>query len=188
MPVLYIIIAIVVLVALWIMGVFNKLTRLRMAVKNAFANIDVRLKKRYDLIPNLVATVKEYMTHERELLERITALRSQAMQPGLEPKEQMKVENQLSSSLRQLNVQIENYPDLKANDNVLMLQSSLSQIEQEIAMSRDMYNNLTGEYNTQIAIFPNNLFAGMLGFQAESFLETPQEERANVSVGELFKK
>lgn len=181
-----IVLVIIGVIALWLMGLFNKLVRLRNSNMNAFAGVDVQLKKRYDLIPNLVATVRQYMEHEKGLLTEITSLRSRAMQPGLTPKEKMDIDNEMSARLTQLNVQVENYPNLKANESFMQLQNSLSKIEEEIAMSRNFYNSSVTNYNTQIQVFPNVLLAGLLGFTPESVLETPAHERGNVDVGATF--
>lgn len=182
-----IIIALIAVIALWVMGLYNKLIARKNGVKNAFAAVDVQLKKRYDLIPNLVATVRQYMEHERGLLSEITALRSRAVQPGLAPNERMAIDNQMTQKLQQLNVQIENYPNLKANESFMSLQNTLGQVEQEIAMTRNFYNTSVTQYNTGIQTFPNVLLAGLLGFQPESVLETAAAERANVDVGATFR-
>lgn len=182
-----IIIALIAVMALWVMGLYNKLIARKNGVKNAFAAVDVQLKKRYDLIPNLVATVRQYMEHERGLLSEITALRSRAVQPGLAPQERMEIDNQMTQKLHQLNVQIENYPNLKANESFMSLQNTLSQVEQEIAMTRNFYNSSVTQYNTNIQQFPNVLLAGLLGFQPEAVLETAAGERVNVDVGAAFR-
>jgi LemA protein len=182
-----IIIALIAVIALWVMGLYNKLIARKNGVRNAFAAVDVQLKKRYDLIPNLVATVRQYMEHERGLLSEITALRSRAVQPGLAPQERMEIDNQMTQKLQQLNVQIENYPNLKANESFMSLQNTLGQVEQEIAMTRNFYNSSVTEYNTNIQQFPNVLLAGLLGFQPEAVLETAEAERSNVDVGAAFR-
>lgn len=182
-----IIIAVIAVIALWVMGLYNKLIARKNGVRNAFAAVDVQLKKRYDLIPNLVATVRQYMEHERGLLSEITALRSRAVQPGLAPQERMEIDNQMTQKLHQLNVQIENYPNLKANESFMSLQNTLGQVEQEIAMTRNFYNSSVTQYNTQIQQFPNVLLAGLLGFQPEAVLETAAGERVNVDVGAAFR-
>lgn len=187
MPTAIIIIALIAIIALWVMGLYNKLIARKNGVKNAFAAVDVQLKKRYDLIPNLVATVRQYMEHERGLLSEITALRSRAVQPGLSPNERMQIDNQMTEKLQQLNVQIENYPNLKANEGFMSLQNTLSQVEQEIAMTRNYYNTSVTQYNTNIQQFPNVLLAGLLGFQPEAVLETASGERVNVDVGAAFR-
>lgn len=187
MEIAIIVIALVAVIALWVMGLYNKLIARKNGVKNAFAAVDVQLKKRYDLIPNLVATVRQYMEHERGLLSEITALRSRAVQPGLAPNERMAIDNQMTQKLHQLNVQIENYPNLKANESFMSLQNTLGSVEQEIAMTRNFYNNTVTQYNTGIQTFPNVLLAGLLGFQPESVLETAAAERANVDVGATFR-
>lgn len=175
-----IILAIVVVVLLiWVAGIYNNLVSLRNNRENAFANIDVQLKQRHDLIPQLVATVKGYATHERELLESVTAARTAAMNAtGINDKVQ--AENQLSSALAGLRVSLEAYPDLKANQNFLQLQGEISDMENKLAATRRFFNSATKELNTACQSFPNNLFVGMFGFHTEPMFEVPAVERAQI--------
>lgn len=174
-----IILIIVVLLALWIISIYNSLVRLRNNRENAFANIDVQLRQRYDLVPQLVNTVKGYATHERELLERVTAARSAAMNAtGINDK--LVAETQLSGALAGLKVSMEAYPDLKANQNFLQLQAELSDIENKLAATRRFFNSATRELNTSVQSFPATLFAGIFGFHTEPMFEIAQEERATV--------
>ena len=174
-----IIIAVIVLLVLWVIGIYNNLVTLRNNRENAFANIDVQLKQRYDLIPNLVNTVKGYAEHEKGVLERVTAARTAAM-GATTLNEKIEAENALSSALAGLKVSVEAYPDLKANQNFLQLQNELADIENKLAAVRRFFNSATKELNTGVQKFPAVLFAGMFGFHQEPMFEIPQEERATV--------
>ncbi len=175
MTTLLIILAIAVVVGLWLMTTYNGLVSLRNNRESAFANIDVQLQQRYDLIPNLVATVKGYATHEKELLESVTKARSAAMNAG-SISDKIQADNQLSSALQGLKVSLEAYPDLKANQNFLQLQSELADIENKLAASRRFFNSTTKELNTRIQSFPANLVAGMFGFQREAMFEVADRQ------------
>ena len=179
MTALIIIIVLVVLVALFAVSMYNSLVQLRNQVKNAWAQIDVQLKRRHDLIPNLIETVKGYMKHERELLENVTKYRSQAMDAG-SVGEKAKAEGMLSGALGQLRVQIENYPDLKANQNFLALQEELTGTENKISFSRQNYNDQVLFYNNKIQMFPSNILAGMFGFKQEEFFEIEESTERQV--------
>ncbi len=170
MTALIVIIVLIALVAIFAVSMYNSLVQLRNQVKNAWAQIDVQLKRRHDLIPNLIETVKGYMKHERELLENVTRYRSQAMDAG-SVGEKSKAEGLLSGALGQLRVQIENYPDLKANQNFLPLQEELTSTENKISFSRQNYNDQVLFYNNKIQMFPSNIVAGMFGFKQEEFFE-----------------
>lgn len=175
-----IIIGVIVLIALFCIGMYNNLVGLRNNRENAFANIDVQLRQRYDLIPNLVNTVKGYATHERELLENITQARSTAMQ-ATSIEQKIEAENRLSTALAGLKVQVENYPELKANENFAKLQEELADIENKLAATRRFFNSTTKELNTAIQSFPNNIIAGIFGFHTEPMFEISTQERAAVS-------
>ena len=175
--VVIVLIAIVVLIALWVAGIYNRLVKLRNNRENAFANIDVQLKQRHDLIPQLVATVKGYAEHEKEILIRVTEARSAAMQAnGID--ETIQAENRLSSALSGLKVALEAYPDLKANQNFLQLQQEVSDIENKLSAVRRYFNTATRELNNAVETFPANMLAGMFGFKREMMFEVPKEERA----------
>lgn len=174
-----IIVAVVALFVFWLIGIYNNMVRLRNNRENAFSNIDVQLKQRYDLVPQLVATVKGYATHEKELLERITAARSACMSAGT-INEKVDANNQLSSALAGLKVSVEAYPDLKANQNFMQLQTELSDIENKLAATRRFFNAATRELNNAVQTFPGNLVAGTFGFHKEPMFEIPQTERAMV--------
>lgn len=176
---LILILGAVVLIGLVLVGIYNNLVSLRNNRENAFANIDVQLKQRYDLVPQLVATVKGYATHEKELLERITAARSAAMNANT-INGKIEANSQLSSALAGLKVSVEAYPDLKANQNFMHLQTELSDIENKLAATRRFFNSTTRELNTAVQSFPANIIAGMFGFHKEPMFEIAQEERAVV--------
>ena len=170
---------IVLILIFWVIGIYNNLVALRNNRENAFANIEVQLKQRYDLIPNLVNTVKGYAEHETGLLERITQARTAAM-GATNLNDKIEAENALSSALAGLKVSVEAYPDLKANQNFMQLQSELADIENKLAAVRRFFNSATKELNTGVQSFPAVLFANMFGFHQEPMFEVPEEERAAV--------
>ena len=179
MTAVIIIVAVIVLLVFIVIGIYNSLVKLRNNRENAFANIDVQLKQRHDLIPQLVATVKGYAQHEKELLTRVTEARAAAMSAtGINDK--IQAENQLSSALAGLKVSLEAYPDLKANQNFLQLQGEISDIENKLAATRRYFNTATRELNNKVQTFPSNILAGMFGFQKEPMFEVPKEERATM--------
>ncbi len=173
------IIAVVVLVvlAIVVIGLYNNLVKLRNNRENAFSNIDVQLKQRYDLIPNLVNSVKGYATHEKELLEKVTQLRTAAMN-ATDINSKIEADNQLSSALAGLRVSVEAYPDLKANQNFQQLMTELADVENKLAATRRFFNSATKELNNAVQTFPGNLLAGMFGFHKEPMFEVPASERA----------
>lgn len=162
-----------VVVGLVVMGMYNSLVRQKVEVDNAFSQIDVQLKRRHDLIPNLVETVKGYTAHERGTLEAVVKARQQAIDTsGLQARAQ--AENVLTGALRQLFALSENYPDLKANQNYLALQEELTSTENKIGFARQFYNDTVGNYNTSIQQFPANILAGMFHFTAREFFQVPE--------------
>ncbi len=175
----YIIIGIVVIFLIMMASTYNGLVRLRNRVKNAWAQIDVQLKRRHDLIPNLVETAKGYMKHERGTFEAVTKARNLAQQAvGTGVGAQSKAEAGLSGALSRLLLVVENYPDLKANQNFLALQEELTSTENKISFSRQYYNDSVLRYNNKTEMFPSNMMAGMMGFKASEFFEvTAAEER-----------
>lgn len=181
-PILWIVIALIVVAIFWLIGVYNSLIRLRNQTDEAWSDIDVQLKRRYDLIPNLVETVKGYAKHERELFENVTKARTAAMgAQGIA--EKGKAENMLAGTLKSLFAVAENYPDLKANQNFLKLQDELADTENKIQASRRFYNGNVRDFNTKIQIFPNNMIAGMMGFKDYEFFEIEEAgEREPVKV------
>lgn len=182
MSLTYIILAIAVIIVLWLIFTFNNLIMRRYRVREAWSDIDVQLKRRYDLIPNLVEAVKGYMVHERTVFENVTNARTKAL--GAQTKEEKAgAENMLSNTLKTLFAVSENYPELKANVNFLELQRELSDTENKIQAARRFYNGNVMEYNTKIAVFPNNLIVGILGFGKEEFFGLENEaEREPVKV------
>ncbi|MEN6453080.1 MAG: LemA family protein [Prolixibacteraceae bacterium] len=166
----FIVLLIVFLIVIWVIGIYNRLVRLRNRRQNAFADIDVQLRQRHDLIPQIVETVKGYATHERELLTKITEARSSAMN-AVTIDEKIKTETQLSAALQGLKVAVEAYPNLKANENFMQLQEELSDIENKLAAARRFFNAATTEYNTGIETFPANLVANNFGFKREPMFD-----------------
>ena len=178
---MWIFIAILVVLIIWAISVYNSLVTLRMNVSGAFAQIDTVLKRRFDLIPNLVETVKGYAKHESETLEKvITARNSFASANSIEDKS--KANNELTNSLKSIFALSESYPDLKANENFLHLQSELTSTEDTITSSRQSYNSVVEKYNTKIITFPDNIIASIFKFHEEKFFETNEEEREAVKV------
>ena len=173
------IILIVVAFILFAIAGYNNLVRLRNNRENAFADIDVYLKKRYDLVPQLVATVKGYATHEKELLESITAARSAAVNAS-SIDDKIKADQQLSSALAGLKISVEAYPDLKANQNFLQMQVELADMENKLASSRRYFNSATRELNNAVQTFPNNIMASIFGFHKEAMYEIESSQRAAV--------
>ncbi|HUX47879.1 MAG TPA: LemA family protein [Dehalococcoidia bacterium] len=172
MVAVYIIIGVVVVLLIIFLTIYNGLVRRRNQVKNSWAQIDVQLKRRYDLIPNLVETAKGYMKHERETLEAVTNARNLAQQASSAGAgERAKAEGELSSVLSRLLAVVENYPDLKANQNFLALQEELASTENKISFSRQFYNDSVLRYNNQTQVFPSNIVASMFGFKASEFFE-----------------
>jgi LemA protein len=169
-------VAVVVIVALYGVGIYNRLVQLRLMVKNAWSQIDVQLKRRHDLIPNLVNTVKGYAAHEKGTLDAVISARAKATSATV-PADRIKAEGELSSALGRLLVVSEAYPNLKANENFLGLQNELRGTEDRIAFSRQAYNESVRQYNTSIQTFPAVAFAGMFGFKDEPFFEAPAEEK-----------
>lgn len=173
---LLIILGIVVVLGFWVAAMYNNLVTLRNNRENAFADIDVQLKQRHDLIPQLVNAVKGYMNHERGTLEAVTQARARAMGAST-VNEKIEAEQQLSTAIRGLNVQLEAYPDLKASTNFMQLQTEMSDIENKLAAVRRFFNSATKELNTAVQRFPNNIFAGMFGFKTEPFFDLGEAQR-----------
>jgi LemA protein len=168
---LWIVLGIVVVFVLFAISAYNRLVSLREQVRSAWAQIDVMLKRRYDLIPNLVETVKGYAAHEKETLERVIAARNQAVAVSGNPAQSAQAEGVLTGALRQLFAVAESYPDLKANQNFMQLQNELAATENGIASIRGRYNSVVQQYNTSMLSFPTNLIAGPFGFTAQPFFE-----------------
>jgi len=177
----WVLLGVVIVIVLAIVLVYNNLVSLRNRVENAWSQIDVQLKRRYDLIPNLVETVKGYMKHEREVLTEVTKART-AMGGAKTLGEQARASNMLTNALKTLFAVAENYPQLKANENFKLLQEQLEGTENKIAYARQFYNDSVQEYNIAIQTFPGNVFASVFGFTKKEFFEAPAGERANVKV------
>src|SRR5882762_4172998 len=171
---------ILVVIAILLVGMYNSLVQLRVRCDNAWSDIDVQLKRRHDLIPNLVETVKGYATHEKSTFENIAKFRSQAMQ-ATTPSDKAAAENQLTGALKSLFAVAENYPELKASEEFTQLQNSLSQTEDAIQNSRRYYNAVVRDLNTKIQSFPTNFIAGMFGFQQRQFFEVAETDREPVA-------
>ena len=174
------ILIIAVLVVLFVVLTYNRLVTLRNRVRNAWAQIDVQLKRRYDLIPNLVESVKGYMKHERGVLTDVTKARTQLMKGGVE--DRAKANNMLTDALKSLFAVAENYPNLKASENFKMLQEELAGTENKISYIRTAYNDSVLEINTACDVFPSNIIAGIFGFKHEAYFEAPESEKKAVKV------
>jgi LemA protein len=172
----WVVLGVVVVLLLWVIMIYNQLVAMRQRVGQAFADVDVQLKLRHDLIPNLVETVKGYASHERGTLEAVVQARNAAI-TAQGPAQQAAAENMLSGALRQLFALSEAYPDLKANQNFQQLQTEISDVENKIAAARRFFNNAVSEYNAGIQQFPAALFAGSLGFREREFFDVGTDER-----------
>ena len=181
MEILIVILVIVVLIVLWLVGVYNSLVKLRNKVRNQFSQIDIQLKKRFDLIPNLVETVKGYAKHESETFEKVINARNSYTNAKSDG-EKIEAANEMTQAVRGLLALAESYPELKANTNFLSLQSDLKEIEDKIGYARQFYNDSVMVYNNKIQVVPSNIVAGMFGFREEKLFEAATEERENVKV------
>jgi LemA protein len=177
----WIILGVVVLILIIIIALYNGLVRLKNQIENAWAQIDVQLKRRNDLIPNLIETVKGYAKHEKTVFEEITKARS-AMMSASTPAQKAKASNALSDTLKSLFAVAENYPTLKANENFMQLQEELSGTENKIAYSRQHYNDMVMRFNMKLQVFPNNVFASMFSFKRQDMFKATEEEKKNVKV------
>ena len=165
---------------------YNSLVSKKNQVENIFASVDTQLKKRYDLIPNLVATVSKYMAHEKSLLTEVTKLRAEANKPHISDKHKIALDAKVSSALGSIMIAVENYPDLKANENVMHLQRSLNEVEEQISASRRAYNQAVTDYNNAIEMIPTNMMASVMNYRTKEVFEITEGERKNVNVKELF--
>ena len=180
---MWIVLLVIAIAVIYVIAVYNGLITLKNRVDEAWSDIDVQLKRRTDLIPNLVEAVKGYAAHEKQLFERVTEARAQMMN-AKSPAEAEKADNMLTGALKSLFAVAENYPDLKANENFAKLQDELSDTENKIQASRRFYNGNVRDFNTKMEVFPSNIVAGMLKFTKREFfeMENPEEERKNVAV------
>ena len=177
-------IAAAVLIIIFLM--YNSLIAKKNQVENAFASTDVMLKKRYDLIPNLVSSVKQYMQHEANLLTQVTELRAKAMSGGLSSDQAVDLNNKITQALGGIMVAVENYPELKANENFMQLQRSLNEIEEQISAARRAFNASVTSFNNSVEMFPTNIMANMMGYSRRQLFEIPESERQSPNVGNLF--
>ena len=180
--VLYLLIAAVVVVLIFVLKTYNGLISMRNNLHNAWSDIDVQLTRRHDLVPNLVESVKGYMTHERQTLEAVTQARAAAMQTGADIVSRGIAEMALGNAVGNLFAKVERYPELKASQNFLLLQEQITSTENRIAFARQHYNETVRQFNTKIAEFPNNVIAGAFGFQPEKLFAVEAGDRANVAV------
>ena len=178
-----IIVAIILFIPIFM---FNTLIGRRNQVKNIFATTDALLKKRYDLLPNLIATVKGYMQHERELLETITRAREKAVNPQLSDDDKVDLDNQMTQALNEFRLAVENYPQLKASENFLHLQRTLNELEEQISAARRAYNASVMDYNNAVQMFPTNIVASIINFKAKKYFEIPEEEKQNIDAGKIL--
>lgn len=177
---IYVLLILAVLLA-FVVAIYNGLVRLKNKCNEAWSDIDTQLKRRYDLIPNIVESVKGYAQHESKTLEAVTAARTKAMN-AQNVKEREEAENMISGALKTIFALSEQYPDLKANQNFLQLQNTLKEVEEQLQMSRRYYNGTVRDFNTKIEVFPNNLMAKPLGFSQKDFFQASDEEKKNVEV------
>jgi LemA protein len=179
---------IIIVLAIILILMYNSLVAKKNQVENIFASVDTQLKKRYDLIPNLVAAVSKYMDHEKSLLQEITKLRSDANKPNISEKEKIELDAKITQALGSIMIAVENYPDLKANENVMHLQRSLSEVEEQIAAARRAYNQAVTDYNNALEMIPTNFMANAMGYLPKDVFVITESERKNVNVSELFNK
>jgi LemA protein len=180
-----VILAIVLIIALYAIFLYNEIIRKKNRTENAFGSVDAMLKKRYDLIPNLVETVKRYMIHEASVLEDVTRLRS-GFSGNISANDKIELHNDISKKLNSVMVSVENYPDLKASLNFLKLQSAWNETEEQISASRRYYNTTIAEYNNAIQTFPASIIANRFAFTPKKVFEIEEAERKNIHAGELF--
>lgn len=183
--VLIVIVAVLAGIGFFVLGIYNSLVSLRMRVKEAWSDIDVQLKKRYDLLPDLVETARKAVNVDESILTRVTELRAAAMESsvkGTSPEKRGEIEQQLSGAIRDIKVQVEAYPDIKSHMELINLMDKVTEIEEKIAYSRRFYNQNVLDYNTKASIFPNSLIANSFGFTKEAFFEANEEERKDVKV------
>ena len=181
MKVLFVVLALLVVVAIYVISVRNGLVILRNKVRDQLSQIDIQLKRRFDLIPNLVETVKGYAKHEKDTLEDVVKARNTYLSAG-SPEEQLKADGELNKTLNKLFAVAESYPDLKANENFINLQNELTSTEEKITYARTFYNDSVLNLNNKIEMFPSNIIAKMFGFTKEKFFEATEAERENVKV------
>lgn len=179
-------IIILIILTIILILMYNSLIAKKNQVENLFASVDVQLKKRYDLVPNIVASVKRYMDHEKSLLEEVTFLRTQGMKNDINNSQKMSIDKKFSKALAGLMVTVEEYPELKANQNVIELQKSLNEIEEQISASRRAYNQAVTDYNNAIEMIPTNFMAKIMNYKEKELFEIEDTQKDNILVKELF--
>ncbi len=167
---------------------YNSLVAKKNQVDNISASVDAVLKKRYNLIPNLVSSVKKYMKHEREVLEKITALRSKVLNPSTTSEEKIQIDKEISSTLKSILIAVENYPDLKASENFIHLQRTLNEIEEQISAARRAYNQAVTDYNNALEMFPTNIMASFMHYKRKPLFSISENEKENPNVKDLFNR
>lgn len=167
---------------------YNSLINKKNQVENIFASVDVQLKKRYDLIPNLVSSVQEYMEHEKTVLKEITQIRAEAINPSNDENKKIELDNRFNKALGNFLLSVEDYPELKANENLLQLQNSLFEIEEQISASRRAYNQAVTDFNNAIEMIPTNLMAKLMNYKRKNLFEIDDAQRTNPNIKELFKQ
>jgi len=180
------IIGAVVVIAIVVL-LYNSLIAKKNQVTNVFGTIDAMLKKRYDLLPKLITTVKTYMQHERTLLEEITKMRAEAVSGRLSDDEKVDLDNRVTKALGGIMVAVENYPDLKANQNFLQLQGTMNEVEEQISAARRAYNAAVTDYNNAVEMFPTNILASMMNYKLKKVFEIGAEQRQDIDTDKLFK-
>ena len=183
---MWVVIIIGIVVFLAVVFIYNSLIAKKNQVKNVFGTIDALLKKRYDLLPNLIASVKAYMQHEKNLLREITEMRAKAVSGRMSDDEQVELDNKLSKMLGGIMVAVENYPDLKANENFMHLQRTMNELEEQISAARRAYNAAVTTFNNAVEMFPTNLVASTMGYKLKKVFEINPEQRENVNAEKHF--
>jgi LemA protein len=183
MPFVLVIAVVVLLIPILI---YNSLIRKKNQVLNVFGTIDALLKKRYDLIPNLVATVKGYMQHERALLAEVTEMRAKALSENTSDDQKVELDNRVTKALSRIMLAVENYPDLKAGENFMHLQRTLTELEEQISAARRAYNAAVTDYNNAVEMFPTNIAASMMNYKRRRFFEISERERESIDAGKAF--
>ncbi|QUJ69118.1 LemA family protein [Photobacterium sp. GJ3] len=185
---IWIVLGLVLVAVIAAIAVYNGLIGKKNQVENAEASIDVMLKKRFDLIPNMVESVKAYMAHESSLLQELTALRTQVQHDGLAGEKKISLDKQMHTAMSRFNIAVENYPELKASENFVMLQRAINEAEEQISAARRAYNASVTDLNNAIEMFPSSLFASRMNLKQRELFDIPAQERQNVNVGQLFHK
>lgn len=184
----WLILGVIVIAVIAIISIYNSLIGKKNQVENAEASIDVMLKKRFDLIPNMVESVKAYMAHESSLLNELTELRTQAQNGGLDGEQKVALDKQMNGAMSRFNIAVENYPDLKASENFVMLQRTMNEVEEQISAARRTFNASVTDLNNAIEMFPSSIIASRMNLKQRELFEIPEAERKNVDVGQLFSK